>query len=105
MRPPLIAFLMAGVLTGGLAWLSLSLGPDPPPRWSITRRVSAHRALVIEVEARHPEEALAIARQVCEPELPRYTEILVFIYRPGRREMLRRVQWTREHGYVEDIYE
>jgi len=98
------AFLVSGVLTGGLVWVSLSLGPDPPPRWSVTRRVSAHRALVVEVETRHPEEALDIARQISEPEQPRFDEILVFIYPPGRHLMLRRVQWTPQHGYVEDVY-
>ena len=104
MRPPVIAFLVAGVATGGLVWISLSLGPDPPPRWAVTRRVSAHRALVVEVETRYPEESVTIARHISEPEQPRFDEILVFIYQPGRREMLRRVQWTSHHGYVEDIY-
>ena len=38
------------------------------------------------------------------PEQARFDEILVFVYRPGHRTMLRRVQWTREHGFVEDVY-
>jgi hypothetical protein len=93
------------MVTSGLVWLIASLGPAPPPRWTITHRVAAHRALVIEVEARHPEEALAIARAISEPEHQRFGEILIFINRPGRRDMLRRVQWTAEHGYVETVYE
>ncbi|MCC7243376.1 MAG: hypothetical protein IT180_15735 [Acidobacteria bacterium] len=104
MRPAVAAFVVAGLLTGGLVWLSVSLAPDPPPRWSVTRRVSAHRALVLEVDAMFPEEALDIARQLGEPEQPRFDEILVFIYRPGSRVMARRVQWTRAHGFVEDVY-
>lgn len=104
MRPTLMAFVVAGALTGGLAWLSLSLGPEPPPRWSVTRRVSAHRALVLEVDTPHPEDALEIARELSQPEQPRFDEILVFVYRPERHVMLRRVQWTRQHGYVESVY-
>jgi hypothetical protein len=92
-------------VTTALAWVVLSLEPTPPPRWTITHRVSAHRALVVEVEARHPEEALAIARAISDPVRARFGEILVFINRPGRRDMLRRVQWTPQHGYVETIYE
>jgi hypothetical protein len=94
----------AALLTAGLAWVTLSLGPGAPPPWMTRHRVAAHRALVVDVEARHPEDALAIARAIAEPEQLRFDEILVFIYRPGDRTMLRRVQWTREHGFVEDVY-
>ncbi len=82
----------------------MSLGPSPPPRWTITHRVAAHRALVIEVDTRRPEQALAIAHDIVEPERERFEEVLVFINRPGRRDMLRRVQWTPQHGYVETVY-
>ena len=100
----LVPFGAAAAITGGLGWLFVSLGPAPPPRWTITHRVSAHRALVVEVETRHPEEAAEIARAIGDPEQPRFTEILVFFHHPGRRDMVRRVQWTREHGYVETVY-
>jgi hypothetical protein len=94
----------AALLTGGLVWVTLSLGPSPPPPWTVRHRVAAHRALVVEVEAHHPEDAVAIARAIAAPERPRFDEILVFVYRPGHRTMLRRVQWTRERGFVEDVY-
>ena len=97
-------FGVAGLVTGGLVWVTVSLGPAAPPRWRITQRVAAHRALVVEVEARHAEDALTIARSIAEPERGRYDEVLVFINPPGRRDMLRRVQWTPSGGYVETVY-
>ncbi len=105
MRPAsVIGFVIAALLTGGLAWVSMSLGPPAPPRWTITQRVSAHRALVMHVETRHLDEAPAIAREIGEPLLDRYTEILIFFHPPGSDEMARRIQWTRAHGYIETIY-
>jgi hypothetical protein len=103
-RPAVFAFGVAALLTTGLVWIALSLEPEPPPRWTITRRVSAHRALVVEVDTRHLEEAESIARRIADPVQPRFTEILVLFHQPGRRELRRRVQWTREHGYVETVY-
>ncbi len=97
-------FLAAAVVTGGLAWVALSLGPPPPPRWTIVERVSAHRALVLQVESRDPEQALDTARTIIEGEPPRFDEVLVFFHTPGRRDMLRRVRWTPAHGYEEIVY-
>jgi hypothetical protein len=70
----------------------------------VIRRVSAHRALVLDVQTSHPDEAVAIARHICDAESLRYDEVLVFFYRPGSQTLLRRVQWTRQHGLVEDVY-
>jgi hypothetical protein len=98
-------FAASALLTATLAVVVLSLEPAPQPSWKITHRVSAHRALVVEVESRHPEDAIAIARAISEPERGRFGEILVFINHPGRRDMLRRVQWTPQHGYIETVYE
>jgi hypothetical protein len=103
-RPAALAFAGAGLLTSGLVWLVVSLGPPPPPRWVETGRVSAHRTLVVQVDTKYPEEATAIARAIGDPVRERFTEILVYFHRPGVRDMLRRVQWTREHGYVETVY-
>lgn len=95
----------AALVTSGLVWLTVSLAPVSESRWTITSRVAAHRALVVEVDTRHPEEAMAIARAIAEPEHGRFDEILIFVNRPHRRDMLRRVQWTTAHGYVETVYE
>lgn len=104
-RASLVGFALAALLTGGLVWLVTSLGPPPAPRWTITGRVSAHGALVMHVETRHLDDAVGIARTIGEPLQPRFGEILVFFHRPGRHDMVRRVQWTRAHGYIESIYE
>ena len=98
-------FGASALVTGTIAGVVLSLEPAPPPPWKVTHRVSAHRALVVEVEARRPEDAMAIARAISEPERERFDEILVFVNRPGRRDMLRRVQWTKRQGYQEIVFE
>jgi hypothetical protein len=103
-RPAVLGFGVAALLTGGLVWLSVSLGPAAPARWTITRQISAHRALVVDVDTVHLEEAGSIARHIAGPAQPRFTEILVFFHRPGTLALRRRVQWTREHGYVETVY-
>jgi hypothetical protein len=103
-RPAALGFGVAGILTTGLVWIALSLEPEPRPRWTITKRVSAHRALVVEVDTPHLAEAATIARSIADPVQPRFTEILVLFHRPGGHELRRRVQWTRAHGYVETVY-
>jgi hypothetical protein len=96
--------LVATAVTGALVWLAASLGPSPPPPWKITARTSAHRTLVVEVETRNLTEALTIAREIGEPLQSAYDEILVYFHGPGSRDLLRRVQWTPAHGYVETVY-
>ena len=61
-------FGASALATGALAAVVLSLEPAPAPAWKITNRVAAHRALVVEVEARRPEQALGIARAIVEPD-------------------------------------
>jgi hypothetical protein len=96
--------------TSGLA---RSLNPDDariPPgaeSWVVTTATSAHRALVVEVQAVRLEEALEIARAVVEPVLAKgYEEILVYVHPPGgfTDGPMRRVQWTPQHGYVETVF-
>lgn len=103
-RASLAGFGVAALLTAGLVALVISLAPPPPPRWTVTGRVSANRALVMHVETPHLDEAMSIAGEIGNPLLDRYTEILIFFHRPGNDDMARRVQWTRAHGYVQTIY-
>ena len=100
----LVGFAIAAVLTVGLASVMVSLAPPPQPRWTITERVSFNRALVMHVETRYMTEAPGIAREIGNPILDRYGEILIFFHRPGADDMARRIQWTRAHGYVQTIY-
>lgn len=103
-RASLVGFATAGVLTAGLGTVMVSLTPPPPPRWTITERVSFNRALVMHVETRYMAEAPEIARAIGNPILDRYGEILIFFHRPGSLDMSRRIQWTRAAGYVQTIY-
>jgi hypothetical protein len=75
--------------------------------WSVTMANSAHHAMVVEIEAQHPEEALTIAEEVVAPMRVRgYEEILIYV-RPqggGPDAPVRRIQWTRNGGFVETVY-
>jgi hypothetical protein len=85
-----------------------------PPRqgaaghgWTVTRSLSAHRVMVVEIEAERVDDARRIAIQIVEPLKERYAEILIYAYRRGSEAGLaaRRVQWTPRGGYVEVDYE
>lgn len=78
---------------------SAEVGPDPAgePGWKITRRYSAHHALIVEVECADRERALAIAREIVTPVTDTYFEALVYVRPPGSATT-RRVQWTRSDG-------
>jgi hypothetical protein len=75
-------------------------------RWVITEQRSAHRVLIVHVETRLLDEAVAISQQIAEPVKDGYAEILIYFHRPGRPDTLppRRVQWSRLRGYLETIY-
>jgi len=103
-RATVVGFAVAAALTAGLATVAVTLLPPAPPRWKVTDRVTAHRAMVLHVEAQYLDESMAIARELGEPFLDRYTEILIFFYSPGQDDMASRIQWTRTHGYVQTIY-
>jgi len=73
--------------------------------WSVTMANSAHHAMVVEIEARHPETARAIAEEVVAPMRSRgYEEILIYVRPQGLDGPVRRIQWTRNGGFVESMY-
>jgi hypothetical protein len=80
---------------------------DPFARWTVTEQFAAHHSIVIQVETRHLDEAEATARTIVAPLQDRYSEILIYVHRPGRPDTLppRRVQWTRAGGYVVTNFE
>lgn len=94
----------------------VTLTPPPPPPfagqrfpgWTVTRAYSAHHTMVVEVETDTVANARQIALQVVEPLKGRYDEVLIYVRRPGRPSdelAARRVQWTKQGGYVESIYD
>lgn len=80
---------------------------NPWARWTVTQSLSAHNVLIVHVETRYLDEAMAIARQVADPIKFRYAEVMIYFHRPGRPDLLppRRIQWTPAGDYVETIYE
>ena len=76
-------------------------------RWTVTEHLSAHNVLIAQVETLYLDEARAIAQQLTEPIKDKYAEVLIYFHRPGRPDTLppRRVQWTRQGGYIETVYD
>ena len=80
----------------------------PGPDWIVTKANSAHRAMVVEVEAQRLEEARAIAIHIVQPLRSRgYEEILIYVRVPrgGIDAAMRRIQWTPNGGFVETVYD
>src|SRR5687767_11629610 len=94
-------------LAGRLNQARSSSASDSEQGWSVTMANSAHQAMVVEVEAQHPETARAIADEIVAPMRSRgYEEILIYV-RPqggGAEAPVRRIQWTRRGGFVETAY-
>jgi hypothetical protein len=80
---------------------------DPFARWTVTEQFAAQHTIVIQVETRHLDDALAAARTIVAPLQDRYSEVMIYVHRPGRPDTLppRRVQWTRAAGYVVTNFE
>jgi hypothetical protein len=111
-----LAVFVALAVVGGGKYLRALAGPSPrvappvavppPPApsdfaWRLTSAMSAHRALVVEVETPRPGEALLVAQQLVPLYQDRFDEVLLFFFDPNvqpRRAKLR-VQWTRRNGY------
>jgi hypothetical protein len=125
--PILVLWLAVIAALVGVWWVGRELGgwhaapagtPVTTPRkaflpgpqgdgWKVVHQLSAHHVLVLEVETTRVQEAAAIAQQLAEPVHDRYSEIMVYFYRPGRRggAPATRVQWTPKGGYLETTYD
>ena len=93
--------------TSALAYSLNSVRPPMLwPLWVVTRANSAHHALIVEIEARHVEDARHIAEQIVNPVRNRgYQEILIYVFPVGNPDgAMRRIQWTPGRGYVEMAY-
>jgi hypothetical protein len=77
-------------------WFTASHG-----RWRTLNHQSHLEALVVDVEARDVRDGQEIARRIVEgPSASAFTEILVYVARPARRELrVRRVRWTVRTGF------
>jgi hypothetical protein len=72
--------------------------------WRVTRATSAHKVMLVDVEAQRVGEARAIAAQIIEPVRTHgYDEILIYVRKPGApvASPARRIQWTPGGGFVE----
>jgi hypothetical protein len=81
---------------------SASQPPGRWPAWAVTRATSAHKVMVIDVDAEHPERARQIATEIVGPLHTRYEEVLIYVKSADAKDpMVRRIQWTPRGGYVE----
>ena len=71
--------------------------------WRLVEQFSAHHALILKVETERLWVAKSITQELIEPVISSYNEVLVYFYLPTEKHSLpvRRVQWTKEGGYVE----
>lgn len=71
--------------------------------WRLVDQLSAHYALILDIEAENLPDAKAIAQHLTEPIKDSYNEVLVYFYLTGGKDgpADRRVQWTATDGYVE----
>ena len=74
--------------------------------WTVTRAVSAHRAMVIDVESDVPEDSRQIANDIVDPLQAKYEEVLIYVRPTGNPvdALVRRIQWTPHDGFVEMSY-
>jgi hypothetical protein len=74
--------------------------------WTVTRATSAHRAMVVDVEADMPEDARQIANDIVDPLRAKYEEVLIYVRPTGNpvNAIVRRIQWTPHDGFVEMRY-
>ena len=103
-HPRVVGFGVAALVLAAALGLGWWLTPPAGPRYAVARRTTAHHMLVLDIETRDPEDALELAELITRDERARYEEILVFFHQPHHRRALRRVQWTRQDGFVEWIY-
>ena len=82
--------------------LMIPLREDSGRGWTVVEMTSAQRALVVEVDTRRLNEAVAIAQQIVGPVSDRYDEVLVYFFDEPEatpRFAALRVQWTPANGY------
>jgi hypothetical protein len=61
--------------------------------------MGTHHMLIVDVEAQPSADLKKIGRAVVTPVAGQYDEVLIYV-RTGK-SMVRRIQWTPQHGYVE----
>ena len=71
--------------------------------WLLVEQFSAHHALILKVETERLWATKSITQELIEPVISSYNEVLVYFYLTTEKNSLpvRRVQWTKEGGYVE----
>ncbi len=81
----------------------------PPNRgagWTSLGVTAAHAAMVMRLTVDDGYDPMAIARDIVEPLMPSYVEILLYVHDAEREAAMPRlrIQWTPGRGYVATDY-
>ena len=117
---PWVAIYVATVVGCGVPQEDTSraaVAPRPVPSgpavvndaWQILKMATAHGVFTIELEMTDLGAAAVVARELVDPLMDDYAEVLVYVYRDGRgvggHAPAKRIQWTATGGFVELAYE
>jgi hypothetical protein len=74
--------------------------------WVVIHATSARRAMVIDVEADKPDDALNIATELVKPLREKYEDVLIYVRPIGNpvHAVTRRIEWTPREGFVATSY-
>lgn len=94
----------AALVTDALLQRDRGAGDDMA--WRVREANSTDTIMVVDVEAERPEESRAIAEEIVAPLADSYQEVLVYVRAADgtNDDVVRRIRWTPEDGYVEATY-
>jgi hypothetical protein len=99
---------LVGAVASSAVWLLLAVGVQysmarhAGPEWTVHRTTTAQHLMVVDVNARPSASLRLIGESILTGSIrDKYDEVLIYV-RSGRTSV-RRIQWTRRHGYGAEL--